>query len=427
MGRVRADDSIGLASYTMDSHNCERIVIDGHPRTEGNVEVHIPGPYPLSYRAIIPSRTQCANLVVPAALSASHIAYGSIRMEPVFMILGQAAGAAAAQAVVAGTAVQDVDYTTLRGRLLGEGAILQWPPPPPPFRLDAPHAVAAAEPATVTATLRNDSSDPITGVRLEIAAPAGWSVQASSPTTFDEVHAGESVAASWKATPPAPSEPMTHALLAGTARYTATFGAVSREASASLYVAAPVADPYRTFAAAEAYFGQLGDRLAILASGADLWTGTDEYGAIYLPGAAGERAVVTARIRHQDPTDPDARAGLMLRDDVTGPGRSRGYVVVAAKPQHGFLLLWDADGNGYVESVARADTGATPYPAWLRLERDGATATGSYSTDGSTWHVIGQAHLPSASASQDAALFATSHAPSLGVVDYDAFTVTNAG
>jgi hypothetical protein len=134
--------------------------------------------------------------------------------------------------------------------------------------------------------------------------------------------------------------------------------------------------------------------------------------------------VLTVKVVSQDATNPNARAGLMLRDDVTGPGRSPGYIVLAVKPQNGFLLLWDADGNGYVESVARADTGTTPYPAWLRLERDGTTATGSYSTDGITWQVIGQATVRQAATQQDAAVFVTSHDAALGLVSFEGFTVT---
>jgi hypothetical protein len=119
-----AEDSIGLAAYTMDSHNCRRIVIDGRCVNEGNVEVKPEGPYPISYRSIIPSRGECANLLVPVCLSFSHIAYGSIRMEPVFMILGQSAATAAGIALEQGVDIQDVDYAELRERLFKDGQVL---------------------------------------------------------------------------------------------------------------------------------------------------------------------------------------------------------------------------------------------------------------------------------------------------------------
>jgi hypothetical protein len=117
-----AGDSIGLASYPMDSHFCQRVVVEENGKTtvrnEGGFGHPCPKPYPVSYRAIVPKEEECANLLVPVCLSSSHVAYGSVRMEPVFMILGQSAGAAAALAIRNAVSVQDVDYAELRERLL---------------------------------------------------------------------------------------------------------------------------------------------------------------------------------------------------------------------------------------------------------------------------------------------------------------------
>ncbi|MGK6354508.1 FAD-dependent oxidoreductase [Sphingomonas sp. DT-207] len=119
---------IGMGSYNMDSHNVQRIVdARGFARNEGNIEVSPGRAYPISYGAIVPKKREAANLLVPVALSASHIAYGSIRMEPVFMILGQSAAAAASIAIQDQVAVQDVDYAKLRARLTAEGQILELP------------------------------------------------------------------------------------------------------------------------------------------------------------------------------------------------------------------------------------------------------------------------------------------------------------
>lgn len=118
-------DSIGLASYNMDSHNCQRVVRHGVVRNEGDVQAPPAGPYPISYRAIIPKAGECENLLVPVCLSASHIAYGSVRMEPVFMILGQSAALAACLALEARSSVQDVDVRILQQRLLDAGQVLQ--------------------------------------------------------------------------------------------------------------------------------------------------------------------------------------------------------------------------------------------------------------------------------------------------------------
>ena len=121
----RAEDSVGLASYAMDSHFCQRLVMEENGkmvvRNEGGFGHSCPRPFPVSYRAIVPKRGECANLLVPVSLSSSHVAFGSIRMEPVFMILGQSAGTAAAFAIKEGSAVQDVDYGRLKKQLLANG------------------------------------------------------------------------------------------------------------------------------------------------------------------------------------------------------------------------------------------------------------------------------------------------------------------
>lgn len=116
-GKEVIDDVVGWAAYTMDSHNCDRIVIDGSVKNEGNVEIGDFPPYPISYRAITPRRDEVANLLVPVCLSASHIAYGSIRMEPVFMVLAQSAAVAACIAIDGNTNVQDVDVKNIQNIL----------------------------------------------------------------------------------------------------------------------------------------------------------------------------------------------------------------------------------------------------------------------------------------------------------------------
>jgi len=124
-GREVVPDPVALGAYTMDSHNVQRYVdADGCARNEGDIQVGGFAPYGISYRAIVPREEECSNLLVPVCLSASHIAYGSIRMEPVFMALGQAAATAAALALEAGCTVQAVDYAALRARLEADGQVL---------------------------------------------------------------------------------------------------------------------------------------------------------------------------------------------------------------------------------------------------------------------------------------------------------------
>ena len=126
-GRVVAEDAVGLAAYTMDSHNTQRHVdANGHVRNEGDVQVGGFPPYPISYRSLIPKAAECANLLAPVCLSATHIAYGSIRMEPVFMVLGQSAATAAIHAIDEKVSIQKVDYAKLRARLLADKQVLAW-------------------------------------------------------------------------------------------------------------------------------------------------------------------------------------------------------------------------------------------------------------------------------------------------------------
>lgn len=123
-------DSIGMGSYTIDSHNAQRYITpDGTVQNEGDIGVSTKGPYEIAYGAVIPKIGQGSNLLVPVAMSASHIAYGSIRMEPVFMILGQSAATAAVMAIDGNLPVQKVPYSALRERLLKDGQILQYASP----------------------------------------------------------------------------------------------------------------------------------------------------------------------------------------------------------------------------------------------------------------------------------------------------------
>jgi hypothetical protein len=139
-GREEAEDSVGMAAYTMDSHHVQRYVdANGHARNEGDVQVGGFSPYPISYRSIVPSERECENLLVPICLSASHIAFGSIRMEPVFMVLGQSAATAAAHAIDEQVGVQRIDYKKLQNRLLADNQVLKWTGPrrtPPPSGID---------------------------------------------------------------------------------------------------------------------------------------------------------------------------------------------------------------------------------------------------------------------------------------------------
>lgn len=128
-GRRPTPDSIGMGSYTLDSHNVQRYITpDGAVQNEGDIGVSLDAPYAIAYGAITPRRGSIENLLVPVCVSSSHIAFGSIRMEPVFMILAQSAATAAALALEKDVAVQDVAYESLRERLLRDGQVLEYRP-----------------------------------------------------------------------------------------------------------------------------------------------------------------------------------------------------------------------------------------------------------------------------------------------------------
>ena len=116
---------IGMGSYTMDSHNIQRYIkSDGFVQNEGDIGVHPKIPYKIDRGTILPKREECSNLLVPVAVSSSHIAFGSIRMEPVFMILGQSAGTIAGMSLEKGINIHDLDYNELKAVLSQDGQVL---------------------------------------------------------------------------------------------------------------------------------------------------------------------------------------------------------------------------------------------------------------------------------------------------------------
>ena len=125
-GKRQVPHPVGLGTYGIDMHAVRRIVVDGQPVAEGTNTVDVPQPYPIEYGALTPRAAECDNLLSTFAISASHVAFGSIRMEPVFMTLSQSAAIAACLAIDADTTVQNVDYDRLRQRLTSDGIVLQW-------------------------------------------------------------------------------------------------------------------------------------------------------------------------------------------------------------------------------------------------------------------------------------------------------------
>ena len=126
--REPVSDPVGLGSYAIDSHHTQYCLDkEGYVRSEGGFYLPLKQPYQISYKVMLPKKQECANLLVPVCVSATHAAYGSIRMEPVFMILGQSAASAAALCIEKGIDVQDLDYADLHKELVKGEQILENP------------------------------------------------------------------------------------------------------------------------------------------------------------------------------------------------------------------------------------------------------------------------------------------------------------
>ncbi|MBL9091995.1 MAG: FAD-dependent oxidoreductase [Planctomycetaceae bacterium] len=159
-------DSVGMGSYGIDSHNIQRYITpEGHVQNEGDIGVSTYGPYSIAYGSLTPQRDECDNLLVPVCVSSSHIAFGSIRMEPVFMILGQSAATAASMAIDSSGAVQDVAYAKLREKLLADGQVLEF---------DGPASPKALDPKKLEGTTVDDAQAKLTGKWSEGRAALKW-------------------------------------------------------------------------------------------------------------------------------------------------------------------------------------------------------------------------------------------------------------
>ncbi len=290
--------------------------------------------------------------------------------------------------------------------------------------LDWAPAASDSTTRTVTEVLSDNGSRPVTDAGLTLTGPAGTKITTGSPTRARKIEGGGTLRATYTVTltPSADLFASSAFRASGTYRYR-SHGATRLAVGDTITVNHPVTAPYRTFASTQAEFSQSGTRLGIQAQGADLYNATNEYGAIYLPGAEHDGSTTTVKIDSQADTDVWAKAGIMVRNDITRSGTSPGYLALVETPGNGYLLDWDANGDGQLDS--QDSTGTAAYPSWLKLVRDGTTYSGYYSTDDTTWHLVGTVTLPTAAATQDVGLTATSHAPgTTGEVDFDDFTTT---
>lgn len=275
-------------------------------------------------------------------------------------------------------------------------------------------AVEPGQTTTVSATLTSTGAvPPPRDISLSLQAPSGWLVTARGQTTTDRpLLPGRSVTATWQVTAPSSVTPGTYSLTA-TASYDSGGRHAVSEAVAqtalppSLTSYGPVGAPYSTFASTDASFYQHDDQFAIVSAGVDTWMTIDQYGSIYLPQSVGPTSSATTEVTFQQGADPKARAGLVMRNDITAAGSSPGYVFVGVTPGNNIVMNWDSNGNGFLDSAI--SVGTTVYPIWLRIDRSGTSYTGYWSTDGTTWNTIATVTAKGATTTQDVGLLASAH------------------
>jgi alpha-galactosidase len=305
----------------------------------------------------------------------------------------------------------------------------------------------AGQPADVQATVTNYGAAAADSVRtVWTQVPPGWQVRqpAGGPARARALGPGESASYDWAVTAPVANAtvPIATAQLQLTTSQErdggprgpdvrARRGGRVRSVAAIPFsvVYSPVMGPYQTFASATdtpAHYGQLGQRFAIDAAGGDVWAGADQYGAIYRKGVVGAASTVQTEVTSQQNMGGFAKAGILMRNDITGSGTTPEGVILFESPAGGIQLEWNDNGGTFIDNVTPPN-GTIPdaLPVWLRLVRSGSTYTGYYSADGSTWLLAGSATLTAQAPVQDAGLFMTSHAAGdPGLVNFTGFSVS---
>ncbi|WP_223205865.1 alpha-N-acetylglucosaminidase [Streptomyces xanthii] len=267
--------------------------------------------------------------------------------------------------------------------------------------------VSAGHPAGVEVVFTNHNGfTAARDVTLALDVPEGLTAVPDGPVTADSVAPGATFTARFTLTlTGTPAEIVARIRVDAAYRSGRERGAAV--AGVRVMAGGAVQDPYRTVSFNSAVFGQSGDTFAIEGGGADLWGGTNEFGAVYRPGAFAAGGSASVRVLSQDRTGNWARAGLVVRDDLATNGAA-GFVNLALTPANGVVLSWDAGGDGRLETFLSAGGGSVAAPVELRLTREGTAYKGEFSTDGgSTWTTVGTATLARAGAAQDVGAFMT--------------------
>jgi hypothetical protein len=313
-----------------------------------------------------------------------------------------------------GTIAADVPSHGVALYRVSRTALSALAPPSTTVTLDGPSSVTAGQPATVTASFTDNGFDPVQAARLTLAAPAGWTVKAAAANKFAAVAPGQTVESSFTVTAPAPDTVLPTSTLTADVGYRwHLIVPQSARASAGVVTGTAVAAPYRTFSSATdapAAYAQKGDQLGVSGAGADLYSDTDAYTTIYQPGVVGTTATVQTQVVSRQNLSGYGKAGILVRNDMTASGTGPEGAILFASPSGGIQLEWDNNEGTHINSVTPPNgTISDRTPVRLKLVRDGSLYTGYYSTDGSTWNLVGQADVPGQADTQDAGVFITSH------------------
>ncbi|MEY9904667.1 alpha-galactosidase [Catenulispora sp. MAP12-49] len=303
--------------------------------------------------------------------------------------------------------------------------------PPSTTLLTTLPSLGAGQSGTVYSYLTDNGVAAISDVTLGLHLPTGWTAKPLTATHFGKVAPGHMAISAFRLTASATlTEPIETAEIDGTETDHWSGGSETSTAPGSLRLVNPPQAPYKAFTSTTAQMGQLGNSVSIIGAGSDTWGSTDEYSSVYLPGAEHDGSTTVVEVTAQAATSVWAKAGIMVRDDITGAGTSPGYLILAVTPGKGYVLQWDSTGSGQLDSNSSASNsglGTAAYPSWLKLVRSGSVFTGYYSTDDVTWTEVGTATVPGTHATQDVGTFMTAHnegSGDSGEVDFKGFATS---
>ncbi|MEU9869388.1 alpha-N-acetylglucosaminidase TIM-barrel domain-containing protein [Actinomadura sp. NPDC048021] len=257
----------------------------------------------------------------------------------------------------------------------------------------------------VTATFTNESAlGEARGVRFGLAAPEGYKITATSGPAGD-VAPGATATATWTVTAPADAEPGALPGLDATVSWRAAGGDSEQASAHSLLMVGggAVGEPYRTSASTAAEFARSGDTVGIAAGGKDMWGDTNEFATVYEDDGLAPGHAVSTKVTELDGSSGWTRAGLVASDDLARTG-SAGYAAIAVTPAHGCVFSYDADGDGRLDHYTEVG-GFTAGEVRVRLRRDGDRMSGSCSSDGVNWAVVGSGTVPGSAGAQDVGMF----------------------